>query len=484
VNAAATSVPNPRLASALDCARRGWAIFPVYEIGPDGECTCGGACGRDAGKHPRTQHGFKDATTDEAQIVEWWAMWPHANIGIATGEVSKLTVLDEDPRHDGHLTRAAWEHEHGPLSGTVRARTGRGDGGGHYYFGYPPGGRISTRKIGPGIDMKANGGYVVAPGSNHASGGLYTWEPGAHPDDIAVAPMPDWLLKRVTAGSDRRGTRQERARDEDFPETDLLQMEKQCGWLRHCRDDAWRGDDADLLRVGEPEWFAAMSIYARCKDGERLAHERSQPYPSYSRSETAEKLRHAREDGGPRTCGAVAGEDWGRPYCMACPHFEKITTPLQLGRPDSIESAWAVMETALQRLKDDGGVPFERTTLDALATLRRKDEPGYMRARDRFRKVRVPLRELDTALRRHMMHAAAPDEAPDQARVLDAVPDAPVRPDAVVPAGYRSRWRGRPRGRDRDADHQAGRLRPAGDQRALEGCRRRNRVRATRVAAR
>src|SRR5439155_6088073 len=109
----------------------------------------------------------------------------------------------------------------------------------------------------------------------------------------------------------------------------------------------------------------------------------------------------------------------------------------ELGRPDACESSWAEIEEVLKRVKDAGGAPFEPKTLDALAVLKRKDEPRYMRARDRFKKARVPVRDLDVALRRHMMRVAESDERAQQPRVLDAVPDAPVRADAIVPAGYR-----------------------------------------------
>lgn len=82
------------LAAALDYARRGLRVFPVFEIEDDGRCACGRDCGRDAGKHPRTRHGFKDATTNSVQITAWWSRWPNANIGVATGE--GIVVLDVD----------------------------------------------------------------------------------------------------------------------------------------------------------------------------------------------------------------------------------------------------------------------------------------------------------------------------------------------------------------------------------------------------
>lgn len=329
---APTTTANPRLASALFCARQGWHVFPIFEIGPDGQCACGaGQTDRSPGKHPRTDHGFYDATTDEGQIVMWWACWPDANIGVRTGRESGIVVLDEDPRNGGDKTRAAWERQHGVLPPTVRAKTG--GYGAHYFFAYPADQEIKTRPIGPGVEIKADGGYVVVAGSNHASGGAYDWDTSAHPATTVLAPMPDWLMNlAIRSRVPDRAVAKVRAADDGFPAADLARVEAQCGWMQHCRDDAGRGDAADPLRVTEPEWYAAMSIYARCRDGERLAHERSRPYPSYSPEETAKKFRHAAEDAGPRTCSAVAAEGWGQPYCGACPHRGKISTPLVLGR--------------------------------------------------------------------------------------------------------------------------------------------------------
>jgi hypothetical protein len=85
---------NPLLRAAVAYARCGLRVFPVYEVNADGRCACGKECGRDAGKHPRTSHGFKDATCDEATIRTWWTRWPNANIGIRTGD--GLVVIDID----------------------------------------------------------------------------------------------------------------------------------------------------------------------------------------------------------------------------------------------------------------------------------------------------------------------------------------------------------------------------------------------------
>ena len=90
------------LEAALSYARKGWQVLPLHSIRPDGGCTCGNpGCGS-PGKHPRTQHGVKDATTDEKLIRTWWSRWPDANVGVATGPASGIWwSFDVDPRHDG-----------------------------------------------------------------------------------------------------------------------------------------------------------------------------------------------------------------------------------------------------------------------------------------------------------------------------------------------------------------------------------------------
>jgi hypothetical protein len=184
--------------AALDLAHRGLAVFPLRHIirrddGGGFICSCGSAnCRRDAGKHPHPNlapSGFKNATTDIAKVEWWWDAVPDANIGIATGEI---VVIDVDPRHGGDETFQQIEPK---LPLTWRVQTG--GGGQHLYF-HAGNHEIknSAGKIGPGIDVRGTGGYVVGVGSNHISGGIYSWDVDAHPDGAPLAPLPDWLITR------------------------------------------------------------------------------------------------------------------------------------------------------------------------------------------------------------------------------------------------------------------------------------------------
>ena len=184
---------------ALAYARRGWHVFPLHHI-IDGRCSCGKSkCGRNSGKHPRTRHGLKDATIDEQTVKTWWKRWPAANIGLPTGQVSGFVVLDIDPEHGGEESLRQLEKEHNKLPDTPISLTG--GGGQHLLFAYPAHidgqgmpNRVALRE---GLDVRADGGYIVAPPSTHISGRNYEWEVLYHPDTVAPPPLPDWLLTLI-----------------------------------------------------------------------------------------------------------------------------------------------------------------------------------------------------------------------------------------------------------------------------------------------
>lgn len=185
----------PALEAPLYYARQGWQVIPVHYVGKDGCCTCKNPECNSPGKHPRTEHGWEDGTTDEITIRSWWARWRGTNVAIVTGTVSGIVVLDVDPRHGGDHSLRALEAKHGPLPDTLKAQTG--GGGTHLFFTYP-----SDRKIGcpvgfvDGLDVRGDGGFVVAAPSTHSSGGSYSW--GGEPDVRKLSPMPDWLIELIT----------------------------------------------------------------------------------------------------------------------------------------------------------------------------------------------------------------------------------------------------------------------------------------------
>jgi hypothetical protein len=132
------------------------------------------------------------------EIDRWFARWPDANVGIVTGSVSGLVVIDVDARHRGDASLSRLESEYGALPDTVEALTG--GGGTHLYFAHP-GGRVANRVgLRPGLDLRGDGGCVVAPPSVHPSGRRYRWARGHSPEEKQLAPLPAWVLPRAQAG--------------------------------------------------------------------------------------------------------------------------------------------------------------------------------------------------------------------------------------------------------------------------------------------
>ena len=190
------SDPTPLLPldHALIYAGLGWPIFPLHTPQPDGRCSCRRDCGRDIGKHPRTFDGLKSATIDPEQIRQWWRTWPDANIGIRCGAAAGIIVIDIDTKHNGWENADALAAKHGAFPDTLAVETGTG--GGHLYFAHPGGiVRPSVGKLAPGIDVRGDGSYIVAPPSLHASGKQYEW---IHPLEVTEpARIPLWLIRLI-----------------------------------------------------------------------------------------------------------------------------------------------------------------------------------------------------------------------------------------------------------------------------------------------
>ncbi len=142
---------------------------------------------------------YRRATQED--IDSWLSRWPDMNLGVVTGIVSRLVIMDINPTHGGDDSLFDLEQSYGSLPRTVEAITG---GGGHHLYFQHPGGVVHNRVgFAPGIDIRGDGGYVVAPPSLHVSGVRYSWAPGHAPGETTIAPLPDWVVERLT-GEDRR----------------------------------------------------------------------------------------------------------------------------------------------------------------------------------------------------------------------------------------------------------------------------------------
>jgi len=177
--------------------KQGWYIVPIWSVDSNGHCCCGNSNCTSSGKHPIGQlapNGLKNASDDLTTIKKWLESIPDINLGVCTGTDSGIIVLDIDPVHGGEESLSKLVSTYGPLPQTATVTTG--SGGRHFYFKHPGHAvKNSASKLGAGVDIKADGGYVVAPPSMHKTGKSYEWS--ASPDTTPVAPAPDWLLNLV-----------------------------------------------------------------------------------------------------------------------------------------------------------------------------------------------------------------------------------------------------------------------------------------------
>jgi hypothetical protein len=172
--------------AALAYAENGWPVEPLHSA-PGGRCSCGKPNCTSPGKHPRTENGFKDASADPAVIRAWWARWPDANIGMMPGAAGLLAIDVDGP--DGERAAQA----RGLLSEpTLEVITGRVDGGRHRWYRHP-GGMIGNAPLGPHLDVRADGGYVLLPPSIHPTGRVYRWVGKL----TEVAELPPPIIARL-----------------------------------------------------------------------------------------------------------------------------------------------------------------------------------------------------------------------------------------------------------------------------------------------
>lgn len=195
-----------RAQAAIEYAEQGFQVFPLWWVRADNTCACGVKDCPSVGKHPIAQlapNGLKNATSDLQQIEKWWSAYPDANIGIATG--NGLAVLDADkkPGADGLLDLEELLRWAGKEAVTT-AISKTGSGGEHWLFKYDPKLRVGNRQnlrildsLKPSaIDVRGDGGYIVAPPSVHYSGNEYRWVTGLD----SIVEIPPKILTAITRG--------------------------------------------------------------------------------------------------------------------------------------------------------------------------------------------------------------------------------------------------------------------------------------------
>lgn len=192
----------PRAYAAWGYAKKGWRVLPVHHITEHGRCSClpgGAAPCASGGKHPVQGNWPETATGEFGEIVQTWGTSPNANIGIATGNASGIFVVDVDEgvKADGTFKEGLsslmdlMDENDDDWNDLYSVRTG--GGGIQYYFLMPEGYTIknATQVFGdqyPDIDLRGDGGMVVAPPSVSARG------PYSVENDAPIEGAPQWVL--------------------------------------------------------------------------------------------------------------------------------------------------------------------------------------------------------------------------------------------------------------------------------------------------
>lgn len=189
--------------AARDYAAAGKPVFPVWGIIGE-KCRCGDPHCKNPGKHPHSHlapKGKNSATVDPEIINAWFHRDPSCNIAMSTGATLGVAILDVDEGHGGYESIETLERQYGDLPAAHAVLSG--GGGLHIYFANPIHQTIatSTALIGPGLDIRAQGGSIVLPPSIHASGRRYQWgeltKNGLGPSET-FTPMPSWLIALTT----------------------------------------------------------------------------------------------------------------------------------------------------------------------------------------------------------------------------------------------------------------------------------------------
>lgn len=190
---------SPLLEAARQALTRGWQPTPLHRLGGGKYCSChkGANCNQ-GGKHPRLKEWQSAPPMSGADIEATWDVDQPPNLAIRTGRVSGIVVIDVDT--DDGKVGLDWLNvmiaEHGrDWTQTYTVRTG--GGGYQMYFTYPAADIPGRLNFAPNIDVKSDGGYVIAPPSVSHKG------PYSVQQDLPVAPMPTWLVEALSTPSER-----------------------------------------------------------------------------------------------------------------------------------------------------------------------------------------------------------------------------------------------------------------------------------------
>ena len=270
----------------------------------------------DAEKHPLTAHGFKDASMDFEQIEKWHAQFPEANWAIPTGEITGTFVLDVDAKNethkeDGIATLAMLREQYSDPIETPTQKTG--GGGVQYFFKHPAGHAIKngTNVLGPGIDLRTTGGYVLIPPSKTVD--AYHWE--LHPQEYDFQEVPGWILQRLTSRPETAA-----------PQIEDAPTEKQRGDKNFViAQSALQALHPDRMEDYQKWLEVGMSLFELGEPGLIMWDGWSRQSPKYKQGDCAQKWKTFNKEltaANKITFGSLihwAEEDGQQPFIKRCP---------------------------------------------------------------------------------------------------------------------------------------------------------------------
>lgn len=191
----ATESSASMLQHALEYLQLGYPVFPVCSPAM-GQHRHGNSTCNNVGKRPLvTWEPFQSRLPTINEVRDWWTRWPAANIGMPTGKLAGIVVLDAD---SGDAKKLAMDQ--GGVDRTPAVFTGK-PGGIHFWLAHPGDEVSNFARKRPGLDFRGDGGYVLVPPSRHVSGASYRWVEGTA--GLSPAPVPPWLLDLLRGGETR-----------------------------------------------------------------------------------------------------------------------------------------------------------------------------------------------------------------------------------------------------------------------------------------
>lgn len=304
--------------AALNYAMQGYPIFPCHNV-TDGVCSCGDPDCKSPGKHPRIAGGLKHATTEIAQVDEWWQRWPDANIALCFQGTGLFALdIDRGGDRDGFLWLEAMESQL-PAAPTQITPSG----GQHLIYRVPEGVTIrnSASDLARGVDVRGDGGYIMVEPSDHAAGSSYYWEDELEAFD-PIPDAPEWLCDligtsaRMSRPSGAQKWRLSRHLDEDK----RWEIESALEYVDPDSRDSW-------LRVG----MAIHSEYAN-EDGFDLWSEWSSKSDKFDPKDQRYTWDRLDSYGGVSVAaifGIAQDAGWVNPAAGSAEEPETPTTPLK-----------------------------------------------------------------------------------------------------------------------------------------------------------